>query len=57
MGTGASLPRYDNFLDEDGRFGTSGTKNKSSAARNALDDFNSPDDSLNKINRHVFEGL
>lgn len=48
--TGANLPRYDNFLDEDGEF--SGKKKRHRTAMN--DDLN---DSLNKINRLAFEGL
>lgn len=50
MGTGANLPRYDNFLDEEGEF--SGKKKRNRTAMN-----NDLDDSLNKINREAFEGL
>ncbi len=55
MGTGAQLPRFDNFLDEEGHF-TSGKKKKNMTAMEIQGD-QSPDDSLNKLNRDVFDGL
>ena len=54
MGTGANLPRYDNFLDEGGEFTTSGKKR---ANRSAIGENNGLDDSLNKLNRDVFDNL
>ena len=54
LGTGANLPRYDNFLDEGGEF-TSGKKRGRGAAtfdNNGLDD-----DELNRLNREAFNDL
>ena len=52
LGTGANLPRYDNFLDEEGEFSAK-KKNRKAAMGNGL----GLDDSLNKLNREAFDGL
>jgi len=49
MGTGANLPRYDNFLDQEGQF--SGKKKNRTAMGDGLNDDFGLDDSLNKLNR------
>ena len=53
LGTGANLPRYDNFLDEGGEF-TSGKKRGRQAATY---DREGLDDELNRLNREAFDGL
>ena len=49
MGTGANLPRYDNFLDEEGEF--SGKRKRRQTAMGGNDDL---EDELNKLNREAF---
>ena len=58
MGTGANLPRYDNFLDEGGEF-TSGKKKRRGGAATANYGQNDSglDDELNRLNREAFDGL
>lgn len=58
LGTGANLPRFDNFLDEGGEF-TSGKKNRRSGAATANYGQNSSglDDELNRLNRDTFDGI
>ena len=56
LGTGANLPRYDNFLDEGGEF-TSGKKKGRGAATYDRQGFDADDDELNRLNREAFDGL
>ena len=59
LGTGANLPRYDNFLDEGGEFMTSGKK-KARGGRGAAATFDldgRDDDELNRLNREAFDNL
>ena len=55
LGTGANLPRYDNFLDEGGEF-TSGKKKRGGRGA-ATYDASGLDDELNRLNREAFDGL
>ena len=52
LGTGANLPRYDNFLDEEGEFSA-----KKKIRKTAMGNGFGLDDSLNKLNREAFDGL
>ena len=52
LGTGANLPRYDNFLDEEGEFSA-----KKKSRKTAMGNGFGLDDSLNKLNREAFDGL
>ena len=52
LGTGAQLPRYDNFLDEGGEF-TSGKKRRQRQAADA----DGLDDSLNKLTKEAFRDM
>ena len=56
LGTGANLPRYDNFLDEGGEF-NSGKKKGRGAATYDRQEFDADDDELNRLNREAFDGL
>jgi len=47
MHTGAKLPKYDNFLDDEGEFG----KGKKANTFSRAEDNNSLDDELNAINK------
>ena len=53
LGTGAQLPRYDNFLDEGGEFMTSGKKRRQRQAA----DGDGLDDSLNKLTKEAFRDM
>ena len=53
LGTGAQLPRYDNFLDEGGEFMTSGKKRRQRQAADA----DGLDDSLNKLTKEAFRDM
>ena len=53
LGTGAQLPRYDNFLDEGGEF-TSGKKRRQ---RQQASDADGLDDSLNKLTKEAFRDM
>ena len=57
LGTGANLPRYDNFLDEGGEFASSGKKRGRGAAATFDLGGRDDDDELNRLNREAFDGL
>ena len=50
MQTGAKLPKYDNFLDDEGEFG----KGKKASTLSRAEDQNSLDDELNTINKESY---
>ena len=59
LGTGANLPRYDNFLDEGGEFMTSGKKKARGGRGAATFDLDGHDevDELNRLNREAFDNI
>ena len=50
MHTGAKLPKYDNFLDDEGEFG----KGKKASTLSRAEDQNSLNDELNAINKESY---